>query len=318
MKNPWPQVGPHHPSMRRPSEKGATSRSFFSGIRPGHGGVQPRPGVPPGAVGCSRRDAQALGRLIERLPGEEPHLHELGLDGVVCGELLQGLVQGQDFLCGAAGQQGVGVGGSRRRPPPRRGPGSACAAPARPGCGAWPRRLRRRNGRTRPSAQACPIRRAGGRPREPERSAARSGRASPARAAGRPAGAIRRRPAAEVVPLPASRPARWLRGWTSPRPSSRPLIASAPKYCRWHAIIMHGGYCSKGRRHRSAPRSCERPPRLARNYSKTPIPALGKRWTLDVIRPRADEAERVRRGDESLQTDSADDGPSRGIARALC
>jgi len=78
---------------------------FFSGIRPGHGGVQP------GAVGCSRRDAQALGRLLERQPGEEPHLHQLGLDGVVLGELLQGLVQGQDFLCGAAGQQGVEVGG---------------------------------------------------------------------------------------------------------------------------------------------------------------------------------------------------------------
>ena len=38
--------------MRRRCEEGATSRSFFSGIRPGHGGVQPGPGVPPGAVGC--------------------------------------------------------------------------------------------------------------------------------------------------------------------------------------------------------------------------------------------------------------------------
>ena len=59
----------------------------------------------------ARRDAQALGRLLERQPGEEPHLHQLGLDGVVRGELLQGLVQGQDVLCGAAGQQGVEVGG---------------------------------------------------------------------------------------------------------------------------------------------------------------------------------------------------------------
>ncbi len=241
--------------MRRRSEEGATSPSFFSGIRPGHGGVQPGPGVPPGAVGCPRRDTQALGRLLERQPGEEPNFHQLGLDGVVRGELLQGLVQGQDFLCGAAGQQGVEVGGLAL-PAAAALEASACAAPARPGCGAWPRRPRRRNGRTRPSAQACPTRRAGGRPREPGRSAARSGRASPARAAGRPAGAIRRRPAVEVVPLPAGRPARLLRGWTSPRPSSRPPIASAPNDCRWHAIIMQSGDRSKGRRLHIAPRSC--------------------------------------------------------------
>jgi hypothetical protein len=78
--------------MRYRSEEAVPSPSFFSGIRPGHGGIQPSPGVPPGAFGFAQRDAQALGRLLDCQPGEEPQLHQLGLDGVVRRKLLQGLV----------------------------------------------------------------------------------------------------------------------------------------------------------------------------------------------------------------------------------
>ena len=62
----------------------------------------------------------------------------------------------------------------------------------------------------------------------------------------------------------------------------------------------------------------ERAPMLARQQSQTHVLALRERWTLSVIRPRADEAERVRRGDESLQTDSTGDDPSFCIHRELC
>jgi hypothetical protein len=65
-------------------------------------------------------------------------------------------------------------------------------------------------------------------------------------------------------------------------------------------------------------RANERAPMLARQQSKTHILALRERWTLGVIHPRADEAERVRRGDESLQTDSTGDDPSFCIHRELC
>jgi hypothetical protein len=62
--------------------------------------AEPGAGVGPVAVGGGDGQAEDLGRLGQGQPGEDAELRELGLGGVLGGELLEGLVEGQQVVVG--------------------------------------------------------------------------------------------------------------------------------------------------------------------------------------------------------------------------
>ena len=191
--------GPHHPWRHR----GECHQPFIFLRNLGSAMcVEPGPGVPACAsVGCSRArcpGTQPLARASARRRTD--FRHQLGLDwprkscSAACS-------RARTSCAGAAGKQGT------RSPVDRRRRGEV-AAPARPGCAAWPGGRRRRNGRTQ-SRAGVPDR-AGGVPREPRRSAGIwPGFSCPSRWQGQPAQFVR--PAAE-----AGRPLLW-----SPRSTGR-------------------------------------------------------------------------------------------------
>ena len=187
-----------------------------------------RPGRQPLGAARPGRSAQCRSAVAGEMPrasaacshgqaGEVAELDQLGLGRVVPRPARRAPRPGP-----AARRVRLGDGSRRRRgrpgprPPPRFS-GSACGGRPRRGCGAWPRRRRRRSGRGRSTAGRRRRRRAGGRPRGPGRWPGASGRASPAPAAGRPACAARRRRAAGVARRPGGRPARWRTGCASRR-----------------------------------------------------------------------------------------------------
>src|SRR5437879_2439032 len=61
----------------------------------GEGTVQPGLGVSPVAVGGGSGDAQHVGRFLDRQPAEVAQLDQFRLPGVLSGQLLQRLIEGE-------------------------------------------------------------------------------------------------------------------------------------------------------------------------------------------------------------------------------
>ena len=164
--------------------------------------AQPGPGVGPVAVGGAGLEPECLGGLLQRHAEEEPEVDQSGRAGVLGGQ------PGKRLRLPQTG---------RRPPNPRPALHRGCRAAAtrrlpcptsslrqiRRGCGAWPRRRRRRNAlRPTRAGRDCP-RRAGGRPRGPAPLPGASGRAAHALTSARRASAIRHRPGAAAARRPA-------------------------------------------------------------------------------------------------------------------
>src|ERR1017187_5530210 len=66
--------------------------------------MQPDPGGGPVAVDGGARDAQHLGYFGSRQPPEEPHFHDLFLSLIDASQLVQGVVQSQEFGISVDGQ----------------------------------------------------------------------------------------------------------------------------------------------------------------------------------------------------------------------
>ena len=143
-------VGLPHYTVRN---RGAESRHGFQELslsrrcRPGSSPVQPGPGDRPTAVGRPRRDAElprrSRGGAVRRRSGAGP----VRPPGPARAQLGQRFVQASrsSGTSGAGDLDPVEV----LAPGRRRACGSACGGRCRPGCGAWPRRRRRRSGRGR-------------------------------------------------------------------------------------------------------------------------------------------------------------------------
>ena len=148
---------------------GAAGISSFAGrrrfgLRPGQiaaGDLDPEPGagIGPVAVGRGNRQAKDLGRLGQRHPGEDAELDKLGLDRVLRGKLLEGLVEGQQIVvglgaAGCAASRSSGAVAATLEPVPPAGVSTrirrmASAAAAKK----WPRPSQGRSGvRRRPTA----------------------------------------------------------------------------------------------------------------------------------------------------------------------
>src|SRR5262249_37240780 len=65
----------------------------------GEGAVEPGLGVGPQAVGRGPSDAQGVGNLLKRQLGEVAQFDQLGLAGVLLGQPVQRLAQGEQFVC---------------------------------------------------------------------------------------------------------------------------------------------------------------------------------------------------------------------------
>ena len=156
---------------------------------------EPRAGVGPFAEGGGAGEAQRLGGLVDRQPGEEPEAGHVGRGGVLGGEAGQGGVDVQECV-GVGDDHAIAFRRGRTAGHSRRAWRRACGGRDRPGCAAW---RRPRHGGTR-CGRRTPRRRAGGRLRAPapwRRACARPARppAWPRRAGGarrRPGGRNRR------------------------------------------------------------------------------------------------------------------------------
>src|SRR5262245_13665213 len=83
------------PRLRRICERGA-GISFSSPAGPVEGPEQPGAGEGPVAVGRPTGHPQGPRRLLLGQPGEEAELDQLGAGGLLAGQSLEGLVQGED------------------------------------------------------------------------------------------------------------------------------------------------------------------------------------------------------------------------------
>ena len=173
-----PRTSRHHP-MRVSGGASATGPDYFPESAPAeHLLAEPGPGVGPTAVGGPGRQAQGLGGLVEGQAGEVSQLHQLGRVLVLRGELLQGLVQGEQIV----DRRGDGVPRVVEVHPMPVAAVLRASFPAGAvdrGSAASPRPRRRRSGPGRP--RACGPRRppAAGTPRAPGPWPGASGRASP-------------------------------------------------------------------------------------------------------------------------------------------
>ena len=81
-------------------------RGFFSGsglrrfLVLAERGIKPGPSERPVAIGRAADDAHCLGRLVEREPGEEAELDQLGTVRIFLRELVQGVVEEEKLVRG--------------------------------------------------------------------------------------------------------------------------------------------------------------------------------------------------------------------------
>ena len=194
------------------------------------------------STGSSTADRQCWGRSPGPRPPGRPsaprkaQLDKPGLLRIALGEPIQGDVEGEQIHLLSRGDQGIEVHVPCRWSPPcfrvclrrafstrMRRMASAAAAKK------WPRPSQVAPGPGPPAAD---------RPRGPGPWPGASGPASRGRAAGRPASAIRRRPAAAVALRPAGRPARSLRGCGSRHSSAGCPDAWPPPTCRRDGVLL--------------------------------------------------------------------------------
>ena len=67
---------------------------------------EPGPGERPVPVGGPARDAQGLGRVTQRHPGEEPQLHQFGGYGELIRQSVEGVVEFEEVVVGGGGRAG--------------------------------------------------------------------------------------------------------------------------------------------------------------------------------------------------------------------
>ncbi len=95
--------------MPRSGRECAKESEHFFGLPAGQRVGEPGPGERPVPVGGPARDAQGLGRVAQRHPGEEPQLHQFGGYGELLGQSVEGVVEFEEVVVGGGGRAGEPV-----------------------------------------------------------------------------------------------------------------------------------------------------------------------------------------------------------------